>query len=980
MILIPDRLAELLRRDRTLDADVKKSLDELEPWLEAGGKRPTFFPDYTDHSVQHIQEVLETAVSLIRDEAWPALTPGDAAVLVLSTLLHDSAMHLTREGFEALVRPGTRWTPIDGFGDKPWPQLWADFCLEARRFDQRRLTDLFGDAEPVQIPELDHLKLDDGARRLIGEFVRRHHPRLAHETARHGAPGHADEPLRIHGNGEIVDLAGLVARSHGLSARACLPYLKQHFGSRTDPLGVHAVFLIALLRVADYLQIQAGRAPERTLKVHKIRSPYSAVEWKLHASVRDIRRHEEDTEAVYVRAKPEDVETYLRLKGWLSGLQGEIDASWAVLGEVYSRQGEGMDRLGMKVRRVFSNLDDEREFTRSAAFLPRHVRFTTSGADLLKLLIFPLYGNRPEIGVRELIQNAVDAVREFDNLRERGVLAHVSSPAVQGTGVVVKLLKDEGGDWWLTITDRGIGMTPEVVSDFFLKAGASFRNSSDWQSLFWSGPHKSHILRIGRFGIGTLAAFLLGESLEVVTRHAGADEKEGLSFTASLDTDPIQIHRCTAPAGTTIRIKLFPAAAEKLLKRTENWDWYCLEHPAVTRMVEDTTLRQAYRVPTPDSTLPDSWHHVTVPGYEAILWTYGGAPTLCHNGIHVSFSHETGVSASQILETNNLGISFRAPKIAIFDSGAKFLENLQRTALPSQLLPFREELLDSIFKDYMAFGVSSAPTWPLGSAADPSWYLGNYPGTTFVEGRTDMGLWCSGPDGIFPCESGVLWSCNLDRVMITPVIHGYTRSIQSHHAITQSFTLPVAQDVANPSPSAVHRHVTSTWKPNGFERVHAVAAISDLEPMLRFWMHIASEPEAFRRKRVINELLKAYHVVGITVLGHRQVRSSLDKAIIRRTPMLEPVWVEQIGDAEIQTYRGLKTDDSPLKQTEEALEYPIFPLVEWRLERKPDRPEETMLYRYWSALLGGGPIPFAQQDRMQTLSLLESAAKGFGAA
>ncbi len=39
--------------------------------------------------------------------------------------------------------------------------------------------------------------------------------------------------------------------------------------------------------------------------------------------------------------------------------------------------------------------------------------FRAADADLLKLLIEPLYGNRFEIGLRELIQNSVDAVREL---------------------------------------------------------------------------------------------------------------------------------------------------------------------------------------------------------------------------------------------------------------------------------------------------------------------------------------------------------------------------------------------------------------------------------------------------------------------------------------------------------------------------------------------------------------------------------------
>jgi hypothetical protein len=47
--------------------------------------------------------------------------------------------------------------------------------------------------------------------------------------------------------------------------------------------------------------------------------------------------------------------------------------------------------------------------------IPEKIAFEAANADLLKLLVAPLYGNDPSIGVRELIQNAIDAVREYED-------------------------------------------------------------------------------------------------------------------------------------------------------------------------------------------------------------------------------------------------------------------------------------------------------------------------------------------------------------------------------------------------------------------------------------------------------------------------------------------------------------------------------------------------------------------------------------
>lgn len=122
MIEIPGVIETALAKDKSLDGAVMISLATFIPWLTSSGL--PFFPDYTDHGPDHIANVLKTASSLISDEGRKNLTPGDAAVLTLAVLLHDSAMHLSEDGFVALVNSDPTETVIQGFNDKPWPLLW----------------------------------------------------------------------------------------------------------------------------------------------------------------------------------------------------------------------------------------------------------------------------------------------------------------------------------------------------------------------------------------------------------------------------------------------------------------------------------------------------------------------------------------------------------------------------------------------------------------------------------------------------------------------------------------------------------------------------------------------------------------------------------------------------------------------------------------------------------------------------------------
>jgi hypothetical protein len=63
---------------------------------------------------------------------------------------------------------------------------------------------------------------------------------------------------------------------------------------------------------------------------------------------------------------------------------------------------------------------------------------------------------------------------------------------------------------------------------YFLRAGASFRQSADWAMEFLDEKGKPRVLRAGRFGVGAFAIFLLGPSFRLSTRHAGADRFHGL--------------------------------------------------------------------------------------------------------------------------------------------------------------------------------------------------------------------------------------------------------------------------------------------------------------------------------------------------------------------------------------------------------------------------------------------------------------------
>jgi histidine kinase/DNA gyrase B/HSP90-like ATPase len=787
---IPETFTKILQADDTLHGAVMLSFAEFEPWLRLSGT--PFFPEYTDHGPKHLTETIATAFAIVRDEAWPIVTPGDIAALVLSILLHDSAMHISDDGFISLVATGNKRSTIAGFDDKPWPILWLEFLGEASRFDARKLHSLFGDTEPTHNPGLELKIWTTRDRLLIGEFIRRHHARLAHEIALWGVPAPTDKPLRLKEiPEELADIVGVIARSHGQPIRSCLEYLKRY--DVREFKGIHAVFLMTLVRVSDYLQIHSERAPEQILRIRRLRSPISQGEWKTHEAIRDIRNTHEDPEAIFVDASPKDVKTYLKLKRLLAGIQEEMDGSWAALGEVYGRY-DGLKQLGLKLRRVRSNLDAEGAFARFVPYVPCEAKFEAADADLLSLLIRPLYGDHPEIGIRELIQNAVDACHELEDYRrQRPNLPHLilttqlGGRAVSLQDVVVSLEEDKKkGTGWLEVSDGGIGMTADTVRNYFLKAGASFRRSDAWRQMHEAHPGKSRVLRSGRFGIGVLASFLLGNEVEVSTRHIDSPLEDGIGFRATIDSNEIELMRTPRPAGTTIRIKISEKKVWTALTKSTHpwqtgpsegllsWDWYCLSHPRVNRIVnlvgKSEALPQRFTLPDPKSSLPDSWHRISHPDYSDIQWTYENSPLLVCNGIRVlerrdrSWYYYRQDDIANLWERPYAALS--CPNVVAFDPDGHLPLLLQRNGLATTRYPFHEELLADVVKDMLAFILVNAPQ---GSMVDPLYsdaYQDWYPG--FARMQYKVLPFFSLSDGTSFLDPWNLKTANPNRALVIP--------------------------------------------------------------------------------------------------------------------------------------------------------------------------------------------------------------------
>ena len=126
------------------------------------------------------------------------------------------------------------------------------------------------------------------------------------------------------------------------------------------------------------------------------------------------------------------------------------------------------------------------------------LRFKVNLQGIIELLSNHLYSS-PKVYVRELMQNAVDAITAR-NKTDGGFKGEISielfEPAEDSTGTLI-------------IEDNGIGLTEEEVHQFLAVIGQSSKREE-----FFSNRNDF----IGQFGIGLLSCFIVCNEIVLITK------------------------------------------------------------------------------------------------------------------------------------------------------------------------------------------------------------------------------------------------------------------------------------------------------------------------------------------------------------------------------------------------------------------------------------------------------------------------------
>jgi hypothetical protein len=197
-------------------------------------------------------------------------------------------------------------------------------------------------------------------------------------------------------------------------------------------------------------------------------------------------------------------------------------------------------------------------------------------------------GSRSLATVRELVQNAFDAVREqiaYERLARPDPCAPgLESQLSQLHNVELRLESDKDGAW-LICADDGVGMTKAIIENHLLVSGRARRHDILELERKCKAVGFS-VGRTGQFGIGVLSYFMIADHVTFKTRRSqepGDDEPTGWYF----ETDGVgsfgELRRNdTHQRGTEVRLHIRPEIIKGNLS-----DWFS----QISEYLRDNLLR-----------------------------------------------------------------------------------------------------------------------------------------------------------------------------------------------------------------------------------------------------------------------------------------------------------------------------------------------------------------------------------------------------
>ncbi len=531
------------------DTDLKNLCNATQRLMENAGtiskQVNRFLPQFTLHDTVHLWNVLSFMEALAGGaESIQQLGAGDCAMAIWAAFIHDLGMVLEAQELALLDE-------ADEFDVGIASELALPVAppSDERAHAWRAHRD--GHPHWSTIRKDPHSKADRMRLGVIrADFIRASHAR---DDALTGHCRIADWLRLLAQSDKLLDealetfsLADRIVRvavSHNQDIGWLPRQLGQlgvspvHAESMGGTLGtIHWTWIGWLLRLADVMDCDKSRTPKILFEHSGITDPRSKTEWQKHLAIRERPQWNADSDQqtlLYTCQKSPSpiVEKALhQIVGWMNA---EIDKVHTARLDAQHNDLPAL-RLPSRARVEIKQ--------REGGYLYHDMEFRLDRDAVVELLMGEsLYGG-PELALRELVQNALDAVHLRDQrnklaaqLRRSGSTERQRQPhqpweedEVPGVEVTWgfdehKTLSDgRKGCSFIRVRDNGVGMTVGTMRRFLTEIGKSYYKSDDFRA-------EQRLMRlngilctaISQFGIGFLSVFMLADEVIIHTRPLG---------------------------------------------------------------------------------------------------------------------------------------------------------------------------------------------------------------------------------------------------------------------------------------------------------------------------------------------------------------------------------------------------------------------------------------------------------------------------
>lgn len=469
-------------------------------------------PEFTVHDASHASGVWKLADRIAGSNL--TLTPVEVFVLGGAVLLHDL-------GLAAAAY-------VNGLDELTKEPRWTDTLASV--LHQK------SGSEPTseELATPDSKTLETTRRRILRDLHAEYAERLAtmrwQDKKENEYALLQDADLRE----TLGPIIGQIAHSHWVPVGDLGDLFQRDIGAppKADPeWKVRPLILACLLRLADASHLDGSRAP-RFLRLFRDLDEEAARHWDFQERLGQPLQHEDRFVFSSSSFGPEEAEAWWLCADTLAMVDREFRAVDSLLAD--RSADKELPRFAIRGVVGADDLNVLARYIPPDGWTPIDARVRVSNVVRLveRLGGRELYGSRPEIPLRELIQNGADAVRarrELDELDD-----------AWGSVVISITNSDREGFRWLEVTDSGIGMSREVLTDNLLDFGASFWES-DQVIEELPGLLSSGFKPTGKFGIGFFSVFMWGNDVDVISRRYDAARSDTyvLEFRGGLGKRPL---------------------------------------------------------------------------------------------------------------------------------------------------------------------------------------------------------------------------------------------------------------------------------------------------------------------------------------------------------------------------------------------------------------------------------------------------------